>query len=67
MKKSFNYFQIKFASLKKFSTFAVPNKTGADQRMLKRQINKIETTNNRKGSSGLTKTTMELKTKGCNI
>jgi hypothetical protein len=38
--KTLNYFQKKFASLKMFSTFAVPNETGVLQRMLKERINK---------------------------
>lgn len=33
----------KFAGLKKFPTFAVPNETGANQRMLRKRIKKIET------------------------
>ena len=37
-KKKFQKNKKKFASLKKFSTFAVPNETGANQRMLRKQI-----------------------------
>ncbi|PHK04532.1 hypothetical protein VF10_38105, partial [Nostoc linckia z13] len=44
-KKSFKKNKKKFASLKKFPTFAVPNETGADQRMLRKRIDKIETMN----------------------
>jgi hypothetical protein len=38
LKKSFKNFKKKFAGLKKFPTFAVPNKTGVRQRMLAGQI-----------------------------
>jgi len=45
MKKSFRKNQKRFASSEKFPTFAVPNETGADQRMLRKLNNKIETMN----------------------
>ena len=43
LKKTSKKIKKKFAGIKKFPTFAVPNETGVRQRMLAGQINKIET------------------------
>jgi hypothetical protein len=49
LQKGFNYFKIKFGDYKKFSTFAVPNKTGVRQRMLAgRKKTRLKRRNNRR-------------------